>query len=93
MSVALRWTSHANADLARVHDFLHPVNPAAAARALGQLLAGAKRVPHHPRLGVRLHEFDPREVRRVVVGDYELRYELDGTDVFVLRIFHVREDR
>lgn len=89
----MRWTSRANADLVRLHDFLQPVNPDAAARVVRQLVAGAKRVPRQPRLGARLHEFAPREVRRVMVGDYEIRYELSGTDVFVLRIFHVREDR
>ena len=91
--MALRWTSHANADLVRLHEFLQPLNPPAAARVVRQLVAAAKRIPRHPRLGTRLHEFDPREVRRVIVGDYEIRYELSGTDMFVLRIFHVREDR
>ena len=62
-------------------------------RAVRQLVAGAKRIPAHPRLGVRLPEFLPREVRRVVVGDYEIRYELTESDVFILRIFHTREDR
>jgi plasmid stabilization system protein ParE len=91
--MALRWTSKAQSDLARLYEFLRPVNPTVAARVVRQLVAGAKRIPAHPRLGVRLPEFDPREVRRVLVGDYELRYELADTDVFVLRIFHTREDR
>ena len=38
-------------------------------------------------------EFDPRDVRKVLVGDYEIRYEVTDIDVFVLRIFHTREDR
>jgi hypothetical protein len=29
----------------------------------------------------------------VLIGDYEIRYELTDNDVFVLRIFHTREDR
>lgn len=91
--MALRWTSKAQSDLARLYEFLRPVNPTAAAQVVRQLVAGAKRIPGHPRLGVRLPEFDPREVRRVLVGDYELRYELTDSDVFVLRIFHTREDR
>ena len=91
--MALRWTSKAHSDLVRLHEFLRPVNPAAAVHAIRQLVAGAKRIPAHPRLGVRLSEFDPREVRRVLVGDYEIRYELTDPDVFVLRIFHTREDR
>jgi hypothetical protein len=40
-----------------------------------------------------LREFSPREVRRMLIGDYEIRYELTVRDVFVLRIFHTREDR
>jgi plasmid stabilization system protein ParE len=91
--VALRWTSKAHSDLVRLYEFLQPVNAAAAARAVRQLVAGAKRIPAHPRLGMRLPEFAPRKVRRVLVGDYEIRYEIAGTDVLVLRILHTREDR
>jgi len=91
--LALRWASKAHADLVRLYEFLQPVNPDAAARVVRQLVAGAKRLPGHPRLGVRLREFAPREVRRVIVGDYEIRYVLTGADVFILRIFHTREDR
>jgi plasmid stabilization system protein ParE len=91
--VALRWTTSARADLARLHEFLEPVDPRAAALAVRQLVAGAKRIPARPRLGQRLRGFAGREVRRILIGDYEIRYELAGRDVFVLRIFHTREDR
>jgi plasmid stabilization system protein ParE len=91
--VALRWTSKAHSDLVRLYEFLQPVNPTAAARVVRQIVAGVKRTPAHPRLGLRLPEFAPREVRRVLVGDYEIRYELARTDLLVLRIFHTREDR
>jgi plasmid stabilization system protein ParE len=91
--VALRWTSSARADLVRLHEFLEPVNPRAAAIAVRQIVAGARRISARPRLGQRLREFAGREVRRLLIGEYELRYELAGRDVFVLRIFHTREDR
>jgi plasmid stabilization system protein ParE len=42
---------------------------------------------------MRLPEFAPREVRRILIGDYEIRYELAERDLIVLRIFHTREDR
>ncbi len=91
--MALRWTSKAHSDLARLYEFLQPVHPPAAIRAVRSVVAAAKRIPARPRLGVRLHEFGGREVRRIIVGDYEIRYELTGSDVFILRIFHTREDR
>lgn len=93
LAVALRWTSKAHSDLVRLYEFLQPVHPPAAARAVRGLVAAAKRIPARPRLGVRLAEFGAREVRRIVIGSYEIRYELSGTDVYILRIFHTREDR
>ena len=91
--VGLKWTSKAYADLVRLYGFLEPLNSAAAARTVRHLVAGAARIPAHPRLGVRVPEFAQREVRKVIVGDYEMRYELTDADVFILRIFHTREDR
>lgn len=91
--MALRWTSKAHSDLARLYEFLQPVHPPAALRAVRQLVAAAKRIPVRPRIGLRLPEFGEREVRRIIVGDYEIRYELTGSNVFILRIFHTREDR
>ena len=91
--MALRWTTSARVDLVRLHEFLEALNPRAAALAVRQLVAGARRIPARPRLGQRLREFSGREVRRILIGDYEIRYELAERDVFVLRIFHTREER
>ncbi len=91
--MALRWTASARVDLARLHEFLEPVDAHAAALAVRQIVAGAKRIPARPRLGQRLRAFAGREVRRILIGHYEIRYELTERDVFVLRIFHTREDR
>jgi plasmid stabilization system protein ParE len=44
-------------------------------------------------LGEPLDEFAPREVRRLIVGRYELRYEVGSEQITVLRVFHAREDR
>ena len=89
----MRWTSSAQADLARLYEFLAPLHPPAAARTVRQIVAAANRLPVQPRLGARLHQFGDREVRRIVIGDHEMRYEIAGTDLYVLRVFHTREDR
>ncbi|MEJ7668886.1 MAG: type II toxin-antitoxin system RelE/ParE family toxin [Casimicrobiaceae bacterium] len=91
--MALKWTSSARSDLVRLYNFLHSVNVPAAVRVVRQLVAGTKRIPAYPRLSARLAEFELREVRRFLLGDYEIRYEVTDTDIFILRIFHVREDR
>ncbi|NGM48551.1 type II toxin-antitoxin system RelE/ParE family toxin [Caulobacter sp. 602-2] len=89
----LVWTGKAASDLARLHAFLADVNPRAAARTARELVAAPKRLLDAPRLGERLEEFSPREVRRLVIGGYELRYELTTTTIFVLRLWHTLEDR
>ena len=80
-------------DLERLHRFLAPMDPAAAARAVQAITTAPKRLLERPRIGQRLEEFDPREVRRLLVGDYEIRYEITATTLYVLRLWHTREDR
>ena len=89
----LKWTGKALSDLARLYDFLAPANRTAAAKTVQALVAGPQILLTNPRIGERLEEFDPREVRRILVGRYEVRYELAGQVAYVLRIWHTREDR
>ncbi len=89
----LQWTSKALADLARLYEFLAPVDHHAAARVVQSLTAAPSRIIEHPRIGERLDEFVPREVRRIIVGHYEMRYEIQQSTIFILRLWHTREDR
>ena len=89
----VKWNSEAVRDLDRLRRFLTAVNPRAANQAVASLRHTPKRLLDHPRLGIRLEEFEHREVRRIVVGNYELRYEIAGEIIFILHIWHGREDR
>lgn len=89
----LQWTARARGDLVRLHAFLAKSDPRAAARAVRGLVSAPVRLARLPRLGERLEEFSPREVRRWLVGSYEVRYEVRGRILYVLRLWHVREDR
>ena len=89
----LKWTSRALSDLERLHEFLAPVNKTAAARILQSLTAAPASLLLNPRIGEKLEEFEPREVRRILVGHYEMRYEIRESIIYVLRLWHTREDR
>ena len=89
----LKWTSKALSDLARPYEFLAPVNKPAAARTLQALTAAPSPLLANPRIGERLNEFESREVRRILVGHYEMRYEIQESTIYVLRLWHTREDR
>lgn len=89
----LAWTANALSDLARLYEFLAIAAPSAAARTVQTLTAAPDSLLSNPRVGKRLDEFNPREARRVMVGRYELRYEVAASTVTVLRLWHTREDR
>ena len=89
----IKWTSKALSDLVRLYEFLLPVNKSAAVRIIQSLSNAPSKLKDHLRLGEKLEEFDPREVRRILVGYYEMRYEIQESAIFILRIWHTRENR
>ncbi|MGH8118449.1 MAG: type II toxin-antitoxin system RelE/ParE family toxin [Rhodanobacteraceae bacterium] len=89
----LQWADHALNDLIRLYEFLVPVNPSAAGHATRALARTPGALLVNPRVGQRLRQFDPLEVRRLVVEQYELRYEIRTDVVYVLRVWHTRENR
>jgi plasmid stabilization system protein ParE len=91
--VRLAWSRPANDDLRRLHAFLAPVAPRAALAVVQDLIAAAERLVDMPRIGQRVDGYEPREVRRLIVGNYEMRYEVRERDIVIVRIWHCKEDR
>jgi plasmid stabilization system protein ParE len=89
----LKWTSKALSDLARLYEFLALANRPAAARAVKALTNAPSGLVSNPRIGERLDEFLPRELRRILAGKYKVRYEIQEDMIYVLRLWHTREDR
>mgnify|MGYP003474284650 FL=1 len=89
----IKWTEKAFSDVERLYEFLEPVNQCAAARVAKVLVNAPNRLRRFPRAGERLFEFEPREVRRILIGNYEMRYEIRGAVIVILRIWHTREER
>ena len=89
----LMWTSKALSDLARLYEFLASVNQPAAARAVQSLTNAQTTLLTNPRIGEQLFGFEQREIRRIFVGTYEVRYEIQESTIYVLRLWHTREHR
>jgi len=83
----VKWTSKALSDLARLYEFIVPVNKLAAARIVRSLTAAPASLLHNPRVGEKPEEFDPREVRRILIG----RYEIQASTIYMLRLWHARK--
>jgi plasmid stabilization system protein ParE len=89
----LVWMPEALRDLNRLSRFLAEQNPAAARRAVALARVRAGQLVTHPRLGERIPGFEPREVRRLTAGNYELQYELTAQTTTIVRVFHTRKGR
>jgi plasmid stabilization system protein ParE len=89
----LQWTGPALDDLRRFQRFLAPVNRNAAKRTISAIRANARRTLEHPQVGERVEEITSREVRKLFVDHYELRYQVLPDLIRVLRVWHMREDR
>ena len=89
----LKWTSKALSDLTRLYEFLALANKPAAARVVQALRQAPAILLTNPRIGEQLFQFEPREVRRMLVGEYEVRYELLDSSIYILRLWHTREAR
>ena len=89
----IRWTDAARDDVVRLEQFLRQMNEQAAARAVQMIVSAPEKLLQMPRLGTAVEGYEPHEVRRLIVGTYELRYELVAEGIAVLRVWHTREDR
>ena len=89
----LQWTGPALGDLRRLEKFLTPVNRNAAKRVISAIRTNVRRALDHPQMGERVEEIGSREVRRLLIDQYELRYEVLPDLIRVLRVWHMREDR
>lgn len=89
----VQWTNKGLSDLVRLNEFLSPVNPMAAAKVVQTLTTAAGKLEKHPHIGECLEQFKPRDVRRFVVVHYEIRYEIRESALFILRLWHTRENR
>jgi plasmid stabilization system protein ParE len=89
----LKWSSKALSDVARLYEFLPPLDKDTAAKTVQSLTLAPTKLLLNPRIGEKLEEFDPREVRRLFAGHYEIRYEIQATVITVLRLWYTRENR
>ncbi|WP_447890915.1 hypothetical protein [Pseudomonas hormoni] len=59
----------------------------------GNLTATPMTLPYNPGIGRRLEEFQPRDVRRIQVSQYKMRYEIADSTLYHCAWWYSREDR
>ena len=92
----LSWTPSALQDVDRLYNFLEPLNPGAAKRAVAAIRAGVKILAAYPEIGRPAADL-PVKIREWPIafgsGGYVARYRYDGKEVVILAVRHHREAR
>ncbi len=80
-------------DLQRVVEFVENKNPYAARRIAIDLQEGVDRLKQFPQIGLPvLKAADPETTRDLYVGDYTVRYLITDEVIYILRVWHDKEN-
>ncbi len=81
-------------DLVRLREFIEVHNPTAARRIAKAIREGIKQLKSFPYLGVAVARApNPEIIRDLVVGKYIVRYLIRSDDLYILRVWHQKENR
>jgi plasmid stabilization system protein ParE len=84
-------TLSAQRDLVRLRQFIAKHNPKAARRKSQSLKQSIQRLTDQPNMGIDLEELP--SVQDFITKEYTVRYKVTESAVYVLRVWHEKEDR
>ncbi|MGM3192077.1 type II toxin-antitoxin system RelE/ParE family toxin [Dickeya dadantii subsp. dieffenbachiae] len=87
------WTQKAQDDLERIYRFASQYSRQHADDVLDRLFIGTTELVDHPRIGVSQTRYEPREVRKILFDDYEVHYEIQHNTIYIIDLWHTREER
>ena len=81
-------------DLRRLREFIEVKNPQAAKRIADSIIKGVGQLKSFPYLGVEVPQAaKPEMIRDLIIGKYIARYLVHANQIYVLRVWHHKEDR
>ena len=79
-------------DLVRLREFIAKHNPDTAKRVSQRLRGAITGLVNNPQIGRPVPDL-PGEIRELIFGKYVTRYEVRTNSLYILRIWHGKEDR
>ena len=90
----LVYTQEAVDDLQRLREFIEIHNPIAAAQIAQTIVTGIEKLKQFPRIGIEVRQApDPDVIRDLILGEYIIRYLLHDDSIYILRLWHHKEER
>ena len=88
----LQFSKVALDDLVRLREFIAEHNPVVAQRVSKRMRGAINSLVEAPRIGRPVEDM-PGEIRDLIFGRYVVRYKVRENVLFILRIWHGKEDR
>lgn len=81
-------------DLIRLREFIEIKNPQAAQKIALSLNEGISQLKSFPFLGAEVELApEPEKIRDLIIGNYIIRYLIHSKQIYILRIWHHKEER
>lgn len=87
------WTLKAQKDLERIYQFSLQYSRQHANDVLDRLVSASDALTTFPAMGTPQARYEPREVRKVLFDDYEIHYEVKEHEIFIVDLWHTKEER
>ena len=83
----IRWTEHAESDLAAIGRFIEYRSPGAAWAYIGKITAQVETLSETPRTGRTVPEIGDPMVRELILRNYRIVYQIVEEEVRILTVF------
>jgi plasmid stabilization system protein ParE len=91
--IEVRYSPESLADLQQVVEFVEAKNPYAARRIAIDLQEGVSKLKQFPQIGLPVIKApDPKTIRDLYVSDYTVRYLNTDETIYILRVWHNKEN-
>ncbi len=89
----IHYSARALSDLIRLREFIAEKNPTAASRISSELKQEINKLDIFSQIGVEVASAEgSSEVRDLFIANYTVRYFVASDDIFILRLWHDREN-
>ena len=90
----LSYSREAINDLIRLREFITIKNPGAAQKVAKSIRKGISQLKIFPYMGVEVELApNPEMIRDLIVGNYIARYLIHSKQIYILRVWHHKEER
>jgi|TARA_B110000008_G_scaffold145783_1_gene147446 plasmid stabilization system protein ParE len=91
--IEVKYSPESLVDLQQVVEFVEAKNPYAARRIAIDLQEGVSKLKQFPQIGLPVIKApDPKTIRDLYVSDYTVRYLITDESIYILRVWHNKEN-